>query len=195
MTLSFVFTGHAMGQTGDRFENVCPSLNNAVSADLLQFLNGVTPDKENAWCVTWAIRKMGLERYEPAVVVLVRLLDFRRPPTEEEAKGFYLRSQSIDELFPAALALEFIGKPALSEVLRAIEAESTSATARENAVAVWMEIYKQHDEHPKAISLLKQAQTNASDDAAKQKLRWALQKALIWCNPPEEAACRQASTK
>jgi hypothetical protein len=52
MALSFVLTGHALGPTVDRFENVCPSLNNAVSADLLQFLNGVTPDKENTWCVT-----------------------------------------------------------------------------------------------------------------------------------------------
>jgi hypothetical protein len=51
--------------------------------------------------------------------------------------------------FPAEEALEQIGKKALLEVLRAIEADSTSAIARENALSVWMEAYKY--ERPKGV--------------------------------------------
>jgi len=113
-----------------------PACRTQARLKLLQFLNGVTPDEKNAWCVTWAIHKLGLEpwatqklgteHHEQAIAVLVKLLDFRRPPTPEEKRGYYLRPQGIEELYPAAEALELIGEKALPEVLRAIEADSTS---------------------------------------------------------------------
>lgn len=184
----------ASGQTPDRFENWCASLRNASSPDLVQYLNGVIPDDKNAQCVTIAIRKLGKERYEPGIAILVKLLDFRRPPTEDEKRGIRERPQVSEELFPAAEALELIGKEALPEVLRAIKTDSTSPTTRDNAVAVWMEAYKY--ERPKGVALLKQEEIKASDDTTKQKLRWAVQKALKYCSPPiedEGAACRQAA--
>lgn len=121
--LCLAFVHSAGGQ--DRFESWCDSLRNASSPDLLQFLNGVVPDERNAHCVTWAIHKLGEDHYEPAITVLVKLLDFRRPETRDEKMGIYERPQIIEELFPAANALEVIGKNALPEVLRAIEAAST----------------------------------------------------------------------
>ena len=87
-----------------------------------------------------------------------------------------------------------IGEKALPEVLRAIEADSTSPTARDNAVSVWMEAYKY--ERPKGVALLKQEETKTNNDTIKKKLRWAAQKALRYCGPPQEkegAACRQAA--
>lgn len=191
MALCLALTCRAFGQERDRFENICVSLQNASPPDLLQFLNGVAPDEKNGWCVTWAIHKLGNEHYEPAITALVKLLDFRRPQTRAEKMGFYGRPQGIEEVFPASEALELIGKPALPEVLRAIEADSTSATARENAVSVWMEAYKY--ERPKGVALLKQEETKTSNDPMKQKLRWAAQKALAYCGEPDEAACRQAA--
>jgi hypothetical protein len=156
---------------------------------LVQFLNAVVPNETNSRCVTWAIHKLGNEHHEPAIPALVKLLDFRLPrtPVEEIFHGL------SEESFPAEAALELIGKKALPEVLRAIEADSTSAIARENALSVWMEIYRESDEQPKGVSLLKQEETKVSDSATKQKLRWAVQKALTYCNPPEKAACRQAA--
>ncbi len=44
-------------------------------------------------------------------------------------------------MFPAAESLEQSAKAKI-EVLHAIGSDSVSATARENAIAVWMEIYK-----------------------------------------------------
>jgi hypothetical protein len=194
MVLCLAFVCEAFGQVHDRYENVCPSLQDAIPPDLLQYLSGVTPDEKNAWCVTWAIRRVGKARYEPAVSALVRLLDFRRPQTPQEKMGF--GDLSSARVFPAQDALEEIGKAALPEVLRAIEADSTSGTARENAVEVWMEAYKY--ERPKGVALLKQEEMKTTDTAIKQKLTWAIQRALTYCGPPEEdegTACRKAAAR
>jgi hypothetical protein len=189
LTLCFVFALRAFGQGRERFEGWCESLQNASSSDLVQFLKTVVPDEKNARCVAWAIRKLGNEHHEPAIPALVRLLDFRRPRTQVE-EIFHGLSE---ELFPAEEALELIGKKALPEVLHAIVANSTSPIARENALFVWMEIYRESDEQPKGVGLLKQEETKANDDKVKQKLRWAVQKALTHCGPEEQAACKEAA--
>lgn len=183
----------AVGQEHEGFQNECDTLQNATPADLVQFLNGVVPDEKNGDCVTWAIKKLGKEQYEPAIALLTKLLDFRRPPTPREKQGIYLRMQGVWEIYPAAGALSNIGKKASPAVLDVIKSESASLTSRENAVFVWMEIHRYSDEHSKAVTLLKQEEINAKDAATKQRLRWAIQKAVAWCNPPEEVACREAA--
>lgn len=180
-----------LGQTHDRFEGWCDSLQNAAAPDLVQFLKGVVPDEQNSRCVTWAIHKLGDERYEPAIPTLIRLLDFRRPKTEAEKKGFYLRLQVIPEVFPAADALEEIGIEAEPEILRTLEAEATSTIARANAVDVWMEFYKY--QRPKGIEVLKQEKIKAEDEAVKKRLGSAIDKALAYCTPADAAACRHAA--
>lgn len=195
--LCLAFACPTFGQVHDRYENVCPSLQDAVPPDLLQYLNGVNPDEKNAWCVTWAIHKLSTKHYEPAITALVKLLDFQRPQTPQEKIGF--ADLSSTRLFPAQDALEEIGKPSLPEVLRAIEVDSTSPTARQNAVEVWMEVYRRSGDQLKGapqtegIALLKQAEMKTADAGTKQRLAWAVQKALTHCNPHEEAACRQAA--
>ena len=179
----------ALGHLHEKYEGWCHSLQNANSPELVQFLNAVVPDEWNARGVTWAVHKLSQERHEPAIPALVKLLDFRipRPPVE----GIF-RSLS-EETFPAEEALERIGKKALPEVLCAIETDATSAIARENALSVWMEIYRESDEQPKGVGLLKLEETRTKDGEVKQRLSWAVQKALTRCNPPEKSACEQAA--
>lgn len=189
LALSLVCAVQALGQVHERYEGWCETLRGASSTELAKFLNDVAPDEGNARCVSWAIHKLGEERYDPAIVSLVRLLDFRLPQTEgEKISGWYWNQE-----FPAEEALTRIGKKALPEVLRAIEASTSSDTLRENAVFVWMEIYRQSDEHVKAVAMLKQEEIKAKDDATKERLRWAVSQAISWCNPPEESACKQAA--
>ncbi len=187
LTLGVAFAFPAFGQVHDRFEGWCDSLQNASSHDLVQFLNAVIPDEKNARCVTWAIHRLGNEHHEPAIPALVKLLDFHRPQSQG-GKIFHGLSEG---LFPAEVALELIGEKALPELLHAIEAASTSKTARENAVSVWMEAYKY--ERPKGVALLKQEETRANNDPLKERLNWAVQKALTHCGPQEQAACREAA--
>jgi hypothetical protein len=189
ITLSAAFPGQAFGQVHERFEDWCDAFRDANSTDLVQFLNNVVPDEKNSRCVTWAIHKLGKEHYEPAIPILVKLLDFRRPQSSTE-EIFQVMPR---ELFPAEDALEMIGKKALPELLRAITAESTSAIAREHAVGAWMVIYREDDEQPNGVARLKQEEMKTDDNSIKLRLRWAIQKALSFCNPPEQTSCRRAA--
>jgi hypothetical protein len=188
-TLCLVLVSTANGQLHQKYEGWCNALEAASSSDLVQFLNGVVADDENARCVTWAIHKLGQERYELAITPLVKFLDFRRPQSEGE-RIFHGLSQDV---FPAEVALDLIGKKALPEVLRAIYGDTSSETTRQNALSVWMEIYRQDNEHPKGIAELKQEETKATDDAVKQRLKLAVRKAVKLCNPGELIKCRQAA--
>ena len=186
----FAIPSLAVGQTHEKYEGWCDSLQKASLPALVKFLDGVIPGQTDGRCVTWVIHKLGNEQHEPAIPALVKLLDFRAPlrPGEE----IFHQGLSV-ESFPAEEVLESIGKNALPDVLHAIESDSTSPLARENAVSVWMGIYRQSDEQPKAISLLKQEEIKVNGGVIKKRLRWAAQKALSYCNPPEKAACQQAA--
>lgn len=169
----------------------CDQLRDATSVELVSYLNGVPPDRQDGQCITFAITKLGKQRYEAAVPVIAALLDFRRPADSREKGGLYLHIQGIDEVYPAARALEEIGKSSLPAVLAVIKEQSSSARARENAVFVWMEEHKY--ESPKGVALLKQEADKMEDTTAKLNLRSAVTKALAWCNPRDEARCRAAA--
>jgi hypothetical protein len=85
--------------------------------------------------------------------------------------------------------LEEIGKPALPAVLEIIKS-SSSAKARENALIVWMEIYKY--EPPKGVAVLQHEAVATDDPAVKLNLQWALSKAPIWCMT-DRAGCEAAA--
>jgi hypothetical protein len=191
LAVCLMFTFHALGQERDSLENECDSLKNTVSPDLVQFLNGVIPDEKSGDCVAWAIRKLGNEHFEPAIPTLVRLLDFRRPLTPREKRGFTMHPTGVWDLYPATSALSGIGKKALPAILQVIESESASSISKENAVFVWMEIYKY--EPAKGVALLRQEMDKAREAAVKQRLQWALAKAVNWCNPSDQDSCRTAA--
>ena len=187
MCLSFALT--ASGQVHEKYEGWCTTLEAATLPDLVRFLNATVPDEQNARCVTWAINRLGKERYEPAITLLVKLLDFHRPMTEGER---IFRGLSQDT-FPAEDALALIGRKALPELLHSIESDTTPDASRRNAVDVWMEIYRQSDEHPKGVAELRQEEAKASDEKSKARLKWAVEQARAHCNPPEKDACRKAA--
>lgn len=187
------FTCGSLGQTRNTLEDSCDSLRNATLPDLVRFLNTVIPDETNRNCVTWAIHKLGNEQYEPAIAPLVRLLDFRRAPTQREKTGFPLHPQGVWEIYPSVGAIPLIGKKALPDLLRVIEADPTSTTTRENAIAAWMEIYRKSDEQPKGVRQLKEEETKTQDAGIKERLNWAVSKAMTWCNPPDQPACKEAA--
>lgn len=178
-----------VSQVHEKYEGWCGSLENASLPALARFLETVVPGPMDARCITWAIDKVGKKQHEPAIPALINLLDFSVP----QSPGEIIHQNLEAESFPAEEALESIGKKALPDLLRAIESDSTSQTARENALSAWIQIHRQSDEQPKAVSLLRQEENKASDDRIKQRLRWAVQKALTYCNPPEKAACQQAA--
>ncbi len=187
IALSFAIAGRTHAQT-------CTSLEKAPSAELVSFLSAVSPDENNAQCVTSAINQLGARRFEAGAAILIRYLDFHRPLTPNEKLGINSHLRSVGDIYPAVDALAQLGEKGLPIVLQAIEADATTPRARQNAVVVWMEVYRYTDEHPRGVALLKHEEIAAKDDATKQRLRWAVSQAITWCNPSEESACKQAAT-
>lgn len=172
------------------FEGWCDNLRDAKPHDLVEFLRGIRLDQNNVRCVTWAIHRLGQDRYEPAIPVLVQLLGFRRPETRRERMGFYDLAISMVP-FPAIEALEQIGAKSQPEVLRAIRSESTSPQARQNAVQVLMTLNQ--SDHARAIAYLENEQNSSADEQTKQRLTAAIQRAVTFCTASEQDVCRKAA--
>jgi hypothetical protein len=181
----------SMAQTPD-----CKTLENVGLDGLVSYLSDTLPNEGNADCVTFAIDNIARYRYEPAINALTRLLDFRRPPSALEKLHYTVHLPSIDYMYPAADALEEIAevsKKGAPAVLEAIRSSSSSTTARENAVYVWMDIHRRKPST--GIRLLRQEAIATADPAVKENLKWALSRAPTWClNPKDKVRCRAAAT-
>ena len=177
----------------------CDPLQNATPDRLVSYLNGIVQgtvlDRETGGCIVFAIRKLGNERYAPSIPVLTKFLDLHWPMSLEERRQrqrpFYLPEQRRADGYPATTALAEVGTKSVPSVLEAIKADSTSMRGRENAVAVLMEVY--NHEPKQGLALLKQETDKNSDSAIRQRLGFAIYKALSWCNPSEKAQCREAA--
>ncbi len=167
----------------------CPSQQHATPITLVAYLDTTLPNEGNAECITVAIDNLTPQRFEAAIPALVKLLDFRRPHNEKVP--YHGRPLTLDFIYPAAAALEEIGEKALPAVLDAIKF-SISAKGRENAVAVWMEIYKY--EPVKGVRSLQQEAIGAADPVAKDNLMWALTNAPTLCGAKEKKDCKAAAS-
>lgn len=128
------------------YRHMCPSLQSAGAATLLQYLNNNKPTTDNAICVTWAIYGVGDEKYEPAIPALIGLLDFRRPDILTTWDGL------PGSPYPAEEALEEIGQPALPVILAVMKDLKASSNAQASAVEAWAEIYRHIGNHKRATS-------------------------------------------
>src|SRR5215472_16285059 len=79
----------------------CESLKNALPAELVSFISAAVSNRDNAECITFAIKTLGAQKYEPAIPILVKFLDFKRPPSDSEKIGFSLHPPSVWEVYPA----------------------------------------------------------------------------------------------
>ena len=177
----------------------CKSLQNVGMEGLVSYLDQTVPNSGNAECVTFAIKTLGQHRYEPAVSALAKFLDFRRPPNDLEEGPVSLHRQVIEEQYPATNAMEEIEETSKSArssavptaVLGVIGSASSSVTARENAVVVWMDLHRYKSS--RGVASLRQEAIKASDPAVRENLIWALSKAPARCSPNDKARCRAAA--
>jgi len=169
----------------------CRSLPSTTSDALVSYLTDIVPSDDNADCITFAIKELDQRRYEPAIPALVRLLDFRRPPNSHEKNHIILRPRSTAEMYPAVAALEEMGKRSLPPLLEVIKSATPAIKARENAVTVWMEIYK--NEAPEGVASLKHQMNGTDDENVKGNLNWALAKAQTLCSSRDRIRCRAAA--
>jgi len=168
----------------------CPSLEKATSDDSVSWLSASTPDEKNAECIYAAIKKLGEAKHQTAIPALVRLIEFRRPKSDAEKLGIYIRLQDTGEKYPAVRALGEIGRSSMPAILAVISSQSTSDLSQRNAVDALMQFYQYHASE--GIAVLRRQQDAASDPESKNRLMHAALIAIDkWCT--DKVACRQAA--
>lgn len=166
----------------------CESLNAESASALASYLDKVTDPLQNEPCVAFAIKKLGEQRYEAALPVLTKSLDFRWPPDARQKQRLYVLEYDGSSIYPAAEALKKIGKNSLPAILNEIKSGPMSRESMEVALSVWMTIYK--DQAPAGVAVLQKEADQATNLGAKQRLRWAAaHAAMFWCAPSDRKQC------
>ncbi len=135
----------------------CQYLANSTPDEVVAYLNSSLDKAVNGTvgertCIKDAIDRLGEEHYKPASELFLSLLGFRRPATDDEKNGFFIRPQTPDELYPAVAALERLGPEALPVVLKGMADPAMSDLVRNNAVSVVMYFYR--DDPMKGVQLV-----------------------------------------
>jgi hypothetical protein len=169
----------------------CASLQGVSPDELTSYLatNARSPDKES--CGAFAINQLGIMGYKPAIPALTKWLELRWPPGAHQKQRRFVVEANGATIYPAAAALEAMGKDSLPAVLDAITSNSATRESVEVAVSVWMTTYTDHPVI--GVTLLKQEADRTTDAEAKSRLRWAALKAAVgWCSVSEREQCRAA---
>lgn len=182
-TLSVLASFRVGAQECVRFQSASPD-------ELVSHLGGMVPDRGNASCIAFAINKLGDQHYAPAIAVLAKFLDFRWPADARQKQRLFVLEHDGASIYPAVNALGKIGQNSLPFVLEVIKADPVSRVTRENAVSVWMQIYK--TQSLVGVMLLKQEADRTKDPAIRQRVGWAAFKAVSWCAPADQDQCKAA---
>lgn len=174
------------------YADECPYTANSTPVELMAYLSS-NLDKANTGpegernCIKNAIDRLGEEHYKPASQLFLSLLDFRRPATEDEKNGFFIRPQTPDEIYPAVAALERLGPEVVPVVLKGIPDTAMSDLARNNAVSVVMYFYR--SEPIKGLQLLLRESSASASPATKDLFRRSASYAMRWCAPDIKSRC------
>jgi hypothetical protein len=169
----------------------CNTLQSRSPGNMASYLSDTTDRRQNTSCIAFAIKTLGEQRYEPAIPILTKFLDFRWPVGAHQKQMRLVLERDKLTIYPAADALEKMGQASLPAILAAMQKKSTSRAAMEVAVSVWMTIHK--DNAPLGVSLLKQEADNATDPFSKHQLEWATFLAATgWCDRSEQVQCDES---
>ena len=142
-------------------------------------------------CTAYAIELVGRRRSPQVTTTLIRFLDFARPADPARAHlPVNFRIPTLGSIFPATDALFEIGKPAIPDLVKAIAMHSTSDTARNNAIQVIFQIYR--EDVAEAVRVLNRAAKTSTEWEASQRLFDAAQKTAAMCKEPMRNLCMNA---
>ncbi len=168
----------------------CAPLEGASPDELTTYLDKTVRTPATEACAALAINELGSQRYTPAIPALTKWLGLRWPPGAHQKQRRFVIEREGFTIYPAAAALELMGKDALPAVLNAIKTSRASREWMEVAAEVWMTAYKDHA--PMGVALLKQESDRAQDPAVRVRSGWAAYFATRWCDPSEREKCREA---
>ena len=136
----------------------CSRLEGASPDELTSYLDKTPRSPQNEACGALAISQLGGMRYKAAIPALTKWLELRWPPNAHQKQRRFVIEREGATIYPAAAALEGMGKDALPRLLNAMKTNrGVSRQWMEVAAEVWMTAYKDHA--PAGVALLKRANT------------------------------------
>jgi len=162
-------------------------------------LDGAKPEKLLAYleqdraslpqnCVLFAIERLGLAKYTPAIPLLMKYLDYPRPP---DPGPWHPHAQSVGYLYPAASALGWMGKASVPSLLSVIASSESSDLVRKNASEIIYALYSREDV-TEGIAVMMRASRNESDAYSRAHLEDAARYWASRCPPEHQNACMAA---
>jgi len=166
----------------------CPELEPSNLPELVEYLKQDRAALKEA-CIVYAVGKLGVRRYAPAVAILVKYLDFRGPDDPQRAK-YGVMQHSYWPIFPAENALFLIGKPAIPDLISVIAASGTPDRIRKSATSTLGSILR--EEPSRAVATLVRASRAEKDPDASMRLLDAAKEAATDCAPAIRSGCVNA---
>lgn len=157
----------------------------------INFLNAQQNPRAPNECVTIAIHRLEVLHAPKASVPLLRYLDYKRPLTSAEQKGYLFQPLIPDVLYPAISALASVGRSSLPGLLDVIQDSKTSLQAKDNAIFTVMRI---HRNTPEGVLFLEQSVARASTPAGTSALIAATQRAVDFCREQLRDECKERAT-
>ena len=111
----------------------CGQLQGASPDELTSYLAGTVRSTDNEPCAAFAINQLGSLRYKPAIPALTKWLELRWPPGAHQKQRRFVIEHDGSTIYPAATALEAMGKDALPAVLNAIKTNPIPSRRRRPA--------------------------------------------------------------
>lgn len=169
---------------GDCQAFACKKLNGAKPDELMRYLQR-RPAPPPQDCTLFAIEQLGFARYEPAVPLLVKYLDYPRPP---DPGWWHSHAQDVGYLYPAANALFGVGKESIPALLRVTASPDSSDLLRMNAGDTIFALYSR-DHIEEGIAVMMRASRQESDPYSRAHLDDAARYWASRCPPEHQNAC------
>jgi len=134
-------------------------------------------------CLPSVIKRLGQIHDLDAIPLLVIYLDYMDPKTAPLPNG----GATVRPSYPAVTAIFLIGKPAVIQLLSAIQT-GASAKFRKNAVRAYADIFR--DDLSSGIRGLKTAELLAKSDDERHRLNEALHELMDECNNRDQQAAQ-----
>lgn len=169
----------------------CTALAGGSITEANEYLRHPPSNASASSCVQFAIKRIASLPAEQAIPMLIGYLDLRKPPNENETRGFSFHAPWPSYWYPAVDALFHIGDAAAPELLDFIEQnKSASTVARDNAAYTLLLI--KHSDVPSLLHIINERRSANSDPQADARLYAAGQYFVRFCIPRLKAQCEAA---
>ncbi len=161
---------------------------NAAPAVAVDYLSGDRQNLNSA-CIVKAIRIIKDQRYEPAIPVFIKYLDFKKPWPPGVPMAIRRTQGPTNGLYPAVDALASLGEASVPVFLKEISNEDQSKDGHLNAAKAALVMTNYQVRVIKTI--IEAAQFSQNLDAA-QSLKDLARMAVRYCSSEEQQQCKDA---